>query len=115
MDPAFDKPSFKLHLKTYVGTDIADKVVSRLSDLNKKIADENSSGLGKGYCFGHSYFCVPPIEGQSDEEWYDAIMEYEISPLLYEYWWDDKSKAEDCMKELMKSTEEIYLKFLVSL
>ena len=102
VDPAFDKPSFKLHLKTYVGTDIADKVVSRLSDLNKKIADENSSGLGKGYCIGHSYFCVPPIEGQSDEEWYDAIMEYEISPLLYEYWWDDKSKAEDCMKELMK-------------
>ncbi len=100
--PAFDRTSFKNHILQYVGASVADKVVSRFKDLNAKIADENSSNLGKGYCIGHSYFCVPPVEGQSDEEWYDAIIEYEISPLLYEYWWDDKDRADECINELKR-------------
>lgn len=102
VEPAFDKPAFKTHISKYVGPSTADKVVSRFKDLNKKIEDEDNSGLGKGYCIGHRYFCVPPVEGQTDDEWYNAIIEYEITPLLYEYWWDDKDKAEDCIKELLK-------------
>ena len=102
VEPAFDKPAFKAHILRFIGSTVADKVVTSFLDLNKNIADENSSGLGKGYCVGHSYFCVPPVEGQTDEDWYSAIIEYEISPLLYEYWWDDKDKAEDCIKELTK-------------
>ena len=102
VEPAFDKPAFKAHIMKYVGAAVADKVVSRFQDLNTKIADESSSGLGKGYCVGHSYFCVPPVEGQSDEDWYTSIIEYEITPLLYEYWWDDKDTAENCIKELTK-------------
>ena len=102
VEPAFDKPAFKSHLTKYVGTAMVDKVVSRFKELNIKIADEDNSGLGKGYCIGHSYFCVPPVTGQSVDEWYNAIIEYEIMPLLYEYWWDDKNKAEDCIKALQK-------------
>lgn len=102
VEPAFDKPAFKAHIMKYVGAVVADKVVSRFQDLNTKIADESSSGLGKGYCVGHSYFCIPPVEGQSDEDWYTSIIEYEITPLLYEYWWDDKDTAENCIKELTK-------------
>ena len=102
VEPAFDKPAFKSHLTKYVGTAMVDKVVSRFKELNIKIADEDNSGLGKGYCIGHSYFCVPPVTGQSVDEWYNAIIEYEIMPLLYEYWWDDKDKAEEYIKELQK-------------
>lgn len=102
VEPAFDKPAFKTHIMQYVGATVAEKVVARFIDLNKNIADEDSSGLGKGYCVGHSYFCVPPVEGQTDEDWYSSIIEYEITPLLLEYWWDDKDKAEDCIKELTK-------------
>ena len=102
VEPAFDKPAFKPHLTKYVSAATADKVISRFKDLNKKISDEDNSGLGKGYCIGHSYFCVPPVHGQTDDEWYNAIIEFEIIPLLYEYWWDDKDKAEDCIKELQK-------------
>ena len=100
--PAFDRTSFKNHILQYVGAAVADKVVSRFKELNAKIADENSSNLGKGYCIGHSYFCVPPVDGQSDDEWYEAIIEYEIAPLLYEYWWDDKDRADECINELKK-------------
>ncbi len=102
IDPAFDKDTFRHHLLQYVGCSVVDKVISKFKDLNQKIADEDNSGLGKGYCIGHSYFCVPPVEGQNDDEWYNTIIDFEIAPLLYEYWWDDKSKAEECVKELMK-------------
>ncbi len=103
IEPAFDKPAFKEHLRTYIHDGlIVDKVVSRLTDLNAKIADENNSGLGKGFCIGHSYFCVKPVDGQAESDWYKSIIQYEICPLLDEYWWDDKAKADDCKKELLK-------------
>lgn len=103
VEPAFGKPQFKEYLKGYISDPaVVSKVISRFTDLNKKIADEENSGLGKGFCIGHSYFCNPPVEGQTDQEWYDTIIEFEVSPLLDEYWWDDKNKAEDCRKELMK-------------
>ena len=103
MEPAFGKHQFKEYLKGYISDPaVVSKVISRFTDLNKKIADEENSGLGKGFCIGHSYFCNPPVEGQTDQEWYDTIIEFEVSPLLDEHWWDDKNKAEDCKKELMK-------------
>lgn len=103
VEPAFDKPSFKAHLSKYISTSsVVDKVLHRFAELNAKIADEDSSGLGKGFCIGHSYFCVKPVSGQTDEAWYNSIIKYEIVPLLEEYWWDDKRKAEDCIKALMK-------------
>lgn len=103
VEPAFEKSKFKEHLQGYItDSSVINKVISRFTDLNKKIADEDNSGLGKGFCIGHSYFCVPPVPGQSNDEWYNTIIEYEVAPLLDEYWWDDKNKAEDCIKELIK-------------
>ena len=104
VEPAFGKDSFKTYLKEKVINDdaIITKVIDRFKALNTKIADEDNSGLGKGFCIGHSYFCIPPVSGQTAAEWYDAIIEFEVAPLLDEYWWDDKSKAEDCKKDLMK-------------
>lgn len=103
VEPAFAKPAFKEHLRTYIHDGlIVEKVVNRLTELNTKIADENNSGLGKGFCIGHSYFCVEPVEGQAEKDWYKSIIQYEICPLLDEYWWDDKAKADDCKKELLK-------------
>lgn len=103
IEPAFNKPMFRAYLERYIhSSDIVDKVINRFRELNNKIADEETSGLGKGFCIGHSYFCVPPVPGQSDIDWYRAIIRYEVAPLLDEYWWDDKNKAEDCKKDLLK-------------
>lgn len=103
VEPAFGKHMFRAHLEKYIKTSaIVDKVINRFKDLNIKIADEETSGLGKGFCVGHSYFCVPPVSGQSDEDWYKSIIKFEVAPLLDEYWWDDKAKAEDCKKDLLK-------------
>ena len=30
------------------------------------------------------------------------IVNYEIVPLLEEYWWDDKNKVDNCKEDLLK-------------
>jgi 5-methylcytosine-specific restriction protein B len=103
IDPAFGNDKFKAHLQSFLSSDkVIKAVIDRMTELNGKIADADNSGLGKGFCIGHSYFCVKPVDGQSDEEWYKAIINYEILPLLEEYWWDDKNKVDDCKNELLK-------------
>ena len=77
IEPAFNKPMFRAYLERYIhSSDIVDKVINRFRELNNKIADEETSGLGKGFCIGHSYYCVPPVPGQSDIDWYRAIIRY---------------------------------------
>ena len=104
IEPAFGNSKFKAHLKTFVhDNSVVDLVIERLKELNDKIADADNSGLGKGFCVGHSYFCIPPVAGQSDKDWYKAIITYEILPLLEEYWWDDKNKFDNCKEDLLKN------------
>jgi len=103
VDPAFGTDSFKKHLESIIQSPtIRARIIKRFTELNIKIADEDNSGLGKGFCVGHSYFCVKPTAGQDEETWYEAIIKYEVAPLLNEYWWDDKAKAEDCINDLYK-------------
>lgn len=104
IEPAFGKDSFKEYLKERVGlsADMEARINKNLSEVNGYIANEAISGLGKGFCIGHSYFCNPPIDGQNENQWYDTIIKYEIAPLLNEYWWDDKSKVDDCIEKLGK-------------
>ena len=69
-------------------------------DLNKYIADEIKSNLGKGFCIGHSYFCSKPNKNQNEQDWYNCILNFEINDLLQEYWWDEKQKADDWINKL---------------
>lgn len=102
VEPAFGNAAFIKKVEELTGSkDIAKKVNDRFKKLNEKIADEDTSGLGKDFCIGHSYFCIAPVEGQTAEQWYEDIIKYEIAPLLDEYWWDDKNKAKDCKDELL--------------
>lgn len=100
--PAFKRKKFVDHVTALIGdADTVDMLNDRLLALNEIIADEDKSGLGKGFCIGHSYFCTKPVAGQTPDQWYRTIIKFEISPLLDEYWWDDKDKANECKKELL--------------
>ena len=104
IDPAFGNLKFKAHLKSFLhDSSVVDLVIERLKALNDKIADSENSGLGKGFCIGHSYFCVPPVSGQNEKDWYKSIINYEIVPLLEEYWWDDRNKVDNCKEDLLKN------------
>ena len=77
-----------------------DSFVERFKELNNYIANETQSNLGKGFCVGHSYFCSGPLEEQSEKDWYQCILRFEIDELLQEYWWDEPQKAQDWKNRL---------------
>lgn len=64
-----------------------DSLIEVVEELNKAIAEDAS--LGSGFRIGHSYFCTTDIV---DEAWLANVVEYEILPLLNEYWFDEPTK-----------------------
>ena len=69
--------------------------MSTVENVNEAIAGDGS--LGSGFRIGHSYFCAPGIV---DEAWLSDIVEFELIPLLKEYWFDEPSKAENWANHL---------------
>lgn len=86
MQPGFDSEGFIKH-QNDIGSDTFDELISRIMELNKEIATDSS--LGKGFCIGHSYFCSGT--DYSDDA-LSSIVDYEIIPMLEEYWFDDEAK-----------------------
>ena len=98
IEPAFETDAFKKHLRNSVlhkGDE--DEVIKKMIKLNKEI--EEDSNLGKGFKIGHSYFC----NLSKEEDWYKNIIDYEINPLIEEYWFDDDKKAAQIKKMISDS------------
>tara|TARA_B100001057_G_scaffold496859_1_gene599444 strand:+ start:97 stop:2034 length:1938 start_codon:yes stop_codon:yes gene_type:complete len=99
--PEFDKPEFKNFLKDKnVNAKTIDRIVNNISKVNQQISDDNFE-LGDGYCIGHSYFC--PKDNSSDsfgDQWYEQIIEYEIKPLINEYYFDKPDQAKELIDTL---------------
>lgn len=60
-------------------------IIARIKELNNAI--HKDSTLGKGFEIGHSYFAPEDIS-VIDNEWVRNVVEYEIIPLIEEYWFD---------------------------
>ena len=90
MDPGFDSGGFNAYSDT-LKKDTFDALIGQIKLLNKEI--EKDSSLGKGFCVGHSYFCNLTADTCTDERLH-AVVEYDIIPMLSEYWFDDKDKVE---------------------
>ncbi len=87
--PAFDNEGFREYRKN-LGNDKFDKLLDSVKQLNEAIAKDDS--LGEGFCIGHSYFCN--LKDVTDQD-LSSIVEYELIPLLKEYWFDEPSKVRD--------------------
>jgi 5-methylcytosine-specific restriction protein B len=98
MEPRFESNDFRAFLQNR-GADknLIERITSRVQSLNEEIAEENN--LGKGFRVGHSYFC-PAKSERPNENWYQAVIDREVAPLLKEYWFDDVETAEDHIQEL---------------
>ncbi len=79
--------------------------IAKIMELNSAI--RNDSSLGKGFEIGHSYF-VPEDVTVIDDAWVHNVIEYEIIPLIEEYWFDDDKKTSDWTKALYQSIGEEY-------
>jgi MoxR-like ATPase len=90
LHPAFESEVFKDRLKM-INNPKLDNLIAKVKELNDTIEQDDS--LGSGFRIGHSYFC--PKDGVDvNAEWLSSIIEYELLPLLEEYWFDDKQKIE---------------------
>ena len=67
-----------------------DNLVNVMGELNEDIKEDES--LGEGFRIGHSYLCNIKTDDVDDKLNY--IIEYELIPLLKEYWFDDAQKVE---------------------
>jgi hypothetical protein len=94
--PGFDSPRFDSVLADMgVSVETIMKLKSRMVRLNILIASDERS-LGRGFCIGHSFF-VPSEKIVDGAAWLREVMEYEIVPLLEEYWVDDSKKLAEAL------------------
>lgn len=86
MKPGFDTDGFKEYMNSK-GSSTMKALVEEVKQLNVDIKEK----LGKGFCIGHSYFVF-------DEPCSDAllrnIVNFDILPMLAEYWFDDEEQYE---------------------
>ena len=88
MEPGFETDGFKKYQQK-LNSPVFDKLIDRVKDLNDEILKDDS--LGSGFCIGHSYFCN--LDTCTNEILLD-IVDFDILPMLNEYWFDEPSKVE---------------------
>ena len=95
--PKVSHPKFRAHvLSRGVPEAIINRIIDRVETLNAAIRGDRR--LGPGFEIGHSFFCDPA--GEFDD-WYRAVVNSELAPLLREYWFDDSSTAEGEIRKLL--------------
>ena len=88
MEPGFDADGF-LQYQNNLNHETLNELIAKVKALNKEITLDKS--LGKGFCIGHSYFCGCT---SCTEEWLRSIVDYDILPMLEEYWFDDADRLQ---------------------
>lgn len=95
MEPAFDSDGFRT-MARIANNPKFDTLVERIKALNTFISQDES--LGNGFRVGHSYLCTSsPVT----ENWLTSVIQYEILPLIHEYWFDEPAKVEQWSKQLL--------------
>lgn len=74
-----------------------DKLIACVESLNNVISNDES--LGDGFCIGNSYFCNL-LPDTINDQILSGIVEYELIPLLKEYWFDEPTKVKDWSSNL---------------
>lgn len=99
--PAFDSEQFE-GMRESAENEKYDNLIECVKNLNKEIAADDS--LGEGFCIGHSYFCFGENE-TIDNEWLKSVVEYDVIPLLKEYWFDEPEKVKNWSDKLRASIQ----------
>lgn len=101
LEPAYNEQKFKDFVQNAPSPKLK-KLLEAIEGLNKEITDDSS--LGKGYRVGHSYFCVDNPADLTDER-LKTIVNFELLPLIEEYWFDEPDKVKDWRNNLRATIE----------
>jgi len=94
IEPGFDSSGFQTIIESSNHDKFAN-LIACVKELNELISKDES--LGDGFRIGHSYFCT---NDEITDYWLSSVINFEIIPLLNEYWFDEKSKIENWTKKL---------------
>lgn len=97
MKPAFETEGFREY-QTRLADEKFVSLIACVENLNAAISSDES--LGEGFCIGHSYFCN--LEDATEQN-LSGIVEFELIPLLKEYWFDEPAKVRDWSNNLRSS------------
>jgi DNA polymerase III delta prime subunit len=99
--PNLGSARFKSYLASIGISDrLSSGIITRIGQLNAEIVADLAN-LGPGFAIGHSYFCAKPVAHETEQDWYERIVETEIVPLLREYWFDTPQKADSWNAQLL--------------
>ena len=100
--PQFKNPKFRAHLaRVGVEGEVIESIVQKMPKLNSAIRNDTAN-LGPGFEIGHSFFCPPESDISFGRDWYEDVVEWEIRPLLNEYWYDNPAKVLDLVEGLLE-------------
>ena len=88
MEPGFNSEGFTDYQNS-IGNETFNTLIDQIKMLNKEITEDRS--LGRGFQIGHSYFCDRE-KNEVDDDWMRSVVEFDILPMLAEYWFDDPDK-----------------------
>ncbi|MCD8381794.1 MAG: AAA family ATPase [Clostridiales bacterium] len=88
MEPGFDSEGF-VRYQNGLENETFNQLIERIKELNREIANDRS--LGKGFCIGHSYFSN---WSECTDEKMQTVVEFDVLPMLEEYWFDDTAKLQ---------------------
>ncbi len=91
LKPAFKSEQFKAYRRDLDDRRF-DSLIQCIESLNERISADDS--LGDGFCIGHSYFCNLNKEELTDKK-LSNIVEFELIPMLKEYWFDEPGKVKE--------------------
>ncbi|WEV69920.1 EVE domain-containing protein [Bifidobacterium sp. ESL0775] len=100
MKPQLDNANFKNRVGN-LGDARLLNLVKAVRELNKVIVEDDA--LGEGFCIGHSYFC--DNQTKDGEGLAASIIEFELVPLIKEYWFDNKKQVKTQSDLLRKAIQ----------
>ncbi len=95
MAPGYNSEGFRKY-QEHLNSETLTALITQIRALNEEIMKDKS--LGKGFCIGHSYFCG---KDKCDDAWLRDIVDYDILPMLNEYWFDDETKVQSWKNKLL--------------
>ena len=96
MEPGFNSEGFTNYRNSFAD-ETFNTLIDQIKLLNKEISEDKS--LGRGFQIGHSYFCGREELGCTGE-WMRSVVEFDILPMLNEYWFDEPAKLQRWEKNL---------------
>lgn len=102
MTPGFDSDGFSKYREA-IQSSYFDRLVEAVKAINDDIIKDDS--LGKGFLIGHSYLIQPVYGDDRDENLFDfdtieSIIEYDLIPLVSEYWFDNETRLNAAVEKL---------------